>query len=73
MLSYLRHGSTSFERRFSEEFEESLHRPQEDGFVSSNSSFHYVGSYAHPPYLHISMPHVEKPAFACAAAVQSIL
>jgi hypothetical protein len=55
-------GPTSFERRFSKEFEESLHVLVKSAFYKFECLFRIIHS-AHMnvcPNLHISMPHVEK-------------
>jgi hypothetical protein len=56
----LRHGSTSFERRFREEFEESLHVLRKTGVLSLSN---FPSNRSKTRMLvspHLPVPHVEK-------------
>jgi hypothetical protein len=70
----LRCGPTSFERRFTLKFEESLHAPRKTVRFFREFFLHNIPSVqAHiAPHCLVSMPHVEKLAgFACAAAASN--
>jgi hypothetical protein len=58
----LRHGPTSFERRFLKEFEELLHTLRKNAIVSFESFFYSnrKSRMVFGPNLLVSMPHVEK-------------